>query len=128
MLLFVFRDHPKTIRQRFRSVFVISLLAPLYVWLWADGTSDRNVSISLKKKKIDTVLSNCQKWIHVLRERKMQWSWLVDTVYTKGQADVTKYTVRYHQRGINMQCRVPIQQILQQKTKQKQTLRHINNP
>lgn len=50
MLLFVFRDHPKTIRQRFRSVFVISLLAPLYVWLWADGTSDHNVSISLKKK------------------------------------------------------------------------------
>jgi len=37
------RDHPKTIRQRFRSVFVISLLAPLYVWLWADGTSDHRV-------------------------------------------------------------------------------------
>ncbi|KAJ7357452.1 CAAX prenyl protease [Desmophyllum pertusum] len=37
------RDHPKTIRQRFRSVFVISLLAPLYVWLWADGTSDLNI-------------------------------------------------------------------------------------
>lgn len=42
-MLFFSRDHPKTIRQRFRSVFVVSLLSPLYVWLWADGTSEHNV-------------------------------------------------------------------------------------
>ncbi|CAH3128465.1 unnamed protein product [Pocillopora meandrina] len=42
------RDHPKTIKQRFRSVFVISLLAPLYVWLWADRSLDYN-GISLWK-------------------------------------------------------------------------------
>ncbi|CAH3029166.1 unnamed protein product [Porites evermanni] len=42
------RDHPKTIRQRFRSVFVVSLMSPLYVWLWADGTSDKT-ALSLWK-------------------------------------------------------------------------------
>ena len=39
------RDHPKTIRQRFRSVFVVSLMSPLYVWLWADGMSDETVRL-----------------------------------------------------------------------------------
>ncbi|XP_020896794.1 CAAX prenyl protease 2 [Exaiptasia diaphana] len=33
------RDHPKTIKQRFKSVFVVSLLAPLYVWFWSDSRS-----------------------------------------------------------------------------------------
>ena len=41
------RDHPKTIRQRFRSVFVVSLMSPLYVWLWADGTSDETVRLQI---------------------------------------------------------------------------------
>lgn len=42
------RDHPKTIHQRFRSVLVVSLLSPLYVWLWADGTFEHN-ALSLWK-------------------------------------------------------------------------------
>ena len=41
------RDHPKTIKQRFRSVFVVSLMSPLYVWLWADGTSDETVRLQI---------------------------------------------------------------------------------
>ncbi|XP_074632184.1 CAAX prenyl protease 2-like [Acropora palmata] len=36
------RDHPKTIKQRFRSVFIVSLLSPFYVWLWSDGTLGQN--------------------------------------------------------------------------------------
>ena len=115
LLLHIFRDHPKTIRQRFRSVFVISLLAPLYVWLWADGTSDRNVSISsslslplLLSLSLSLSLSfsfslsfsliflyflaklstrNGRDWGD---EKKNQCFWLVNMVYTKGQKVMDK--------------------------------------
>ncbi|XP_031570826.1 CAAX prenyl protease 2-like [Actinia tenebrosa] len=36
------RDHPKTIYQRFKSVAVVSLSAPVYVWLWSDNRLQTN--------------------------------------------------------------------------------------
>ncbi|KAK3741282.1 hypothetical protein QZH41_012586 [Actinostola sp. cb2023] len=33
------RDHPQTIYQRFKSVLVVSLLAPFYIWFWSDNRS-----------------------------------------------------------------------------------------
>ena len=47
IFLFLCRDHPKTIKQRFRSVFIVSLLSPFYVWLWSDGTLGQNVILSM---------------------------------------------------------------------------------